>query len=67
MHANTTTSHVHFLTLHTPPWLLQPTYPKYSFNSSESSSCCLNENGVNGHPLNSANLEKDSTQARRSE
>jgi len=39
----------------------------YSFNSSDSSSSCLNENGANGQPANSANLENDSTQARRRE
>lgn len=41
--------------------------PMYSLSSSDSSSCCLNENGANGHPPNSANLEKDSTHARRNE
>lgn len=41
--------------------------PKKSFNSSDSSSITLNENGWNGQPPNSANLENDSTQARRSE
>ena len=39
----------------------------YSFKSSFSSIICLKEKGANGQPLNSANLEKDSTQARRNE
>ena len=47
--------------------LIKPSQPKYSFNSSLSSICAWNENGANAHPLNSANLEKDSTQARRRE
>lgn len=34
-----------------------------SFRSSASSSNVLNEKGANGQPPNSANLEKDSTQA----
>ena len=38
----------------------------YSFNSSDSVRSCWNENGANGQPPNSANLEKDSTQAKRS-
>lgn len=42
-------------------------HPIYSFNSSDSSSSCLNEKGANGHPPNSANLENDSTHARRNE
>ncbi len=41
--------------------------PRYSFNSSLSSSIVPKENGVNGQPANSANLENDSTQANRSE
>lgn len=40
---------------------------KYSFNSSDSSNNNWKENGLNGQPPNSANLENDSTQARRRE
>lgn len=43
------------------------TQPRYSFSSSDSSSMFLKEKGTNAHPLNSANLEKDSTQANLSE
>lgn len=42
-------------------------HPRNSLNSSVSSSSVLNENGWKGHPANSANLENDSTHARRSE
>lgn len=45
----------------------QTTQPRYSFNSSDSSNMFLKEKGTNAHPLNSANLEKDSTQANLSE
>ena len=41
--------------------------PRYSFSSSDSSNMVSNENGWNGQPANSANLENDSTQARRRE
>lgn len=45
----------------------QRTQPRYSFSSSDSSSMFLKEKGVKSQPLNSANLEKDSTQANLSE
>jgi hypothetical protein len=59
---------------HTPPPAQQENniydggrYPRNSFNSSDSSSNELKLNGAKGQPANSANLEKDSTQASRSE
>lgn len=42
-------------------------YPRYSFRSSDSSNNVLKENGSKAQPANSANLEKDSTHARRRE
>ena len=38
-------------------------YPMKSFKSSASSNNVWNENGAKAQPPNSANLEKDSTQA----
>lgn len=37
--------------------------PRYSFNSSDSSNVVVKEKGSKAQPANSANLEKDSTQA----